>query len=120
MKAAQNLATNAVKPNLDSRMALFNQGGKDVFAKAYNFIEADMTRQLNIYPYYQTIDRNEGPLAVIDGKEVVMLGSNNYLGLTIHPEVRQAAIAAIHEFGTSLTGSRLLNGTHKLHASLEE
>jgi 8-amino-7-oxononanoate synthase len=120
MKAAQNLATKATQPNLDSRMALFNQGGKDVFAKAYDFVEADMIRQLGIYPYYQTIDRNEGPVAVVDGKEVVMLGSNNYLGLTIHPEVRQAAIAAIHEFGTSLTGSRLLNGTHKLHAALEE
>lgn len=106
--------------SLDGRMDLFSQGDVDVFAKCERFIEADMLRNLGIYPFYQTIDRNEGPLAIIDGKEVIMLGSNNYLGLTIHPLVRKAAQDAIEEFGTSLTGSRLLNGTHKLHETLEK
>ncbi|MBU0504427.1 pyridoxal phosphate-dependent aminotransferase family protein [bacterium] len=101
-------------------MDYFYKGSKDVFKKAYDFVEADMIRQLNIYPYYQTIDYNEGPKCIIEGKEVIMLGSNNYLGLTTHPEVRQAAMDAINEYGTSLTGSRLLNGTHKLHLKLEE
>lgn len=105
--------------NLENRHALFTEASSDVFAKAYNFMEAEMARQMNIYPYYQTIDRNEGPVAILEGKEVIMLGSNNYLGLTIHPEVRQAAMEAIRDYGTSLTGSRLLNGTHKLHGELE-
>lgn len=107
------------KPNLDGRMSLFSKGGKDIFGKAYEFMEADMIRQLNIYPYYQTIDKNEGATCIIEGKEVIMMGSNNYLGLTIHPEVRAAAMKAINDYGTSLTGSRLMNGTHLLHENLE-
>lgn len=108
------------KPNLDGRMSLFSKGGKDIFGKAYEFMEADLARQMNIYPYYQTIDRNEGSTCIIEGKEVIMLGSNNYLGLTIHPEVRAAAMKAINDYGTSLTGSRLMNGTHLLHENLEK
>lgn len=100
-------------------MSLFSKGGKDVFSKAHDLVEADMARQMGIYPYYLPIDRNEGPVAIIDGKEVIMLGSNNYLGLTIHPEVREAAVQAIRDYGTSMTGSRLLNGTSKLHQELE-
>ena len=118
-KGKSNLA-EVSPPSLEGRMALFSKGGKDVFSKAHDFVEADMARQMGIYPYYLPIDRNEGPVAIIDGKEVIMLGSNNYLGLTIHPEVRQAAIRAISDYGTSMTGSRLLNGTSKLHEELEE
>lgn len=119
-KTAENTKTNQEQPNLDGRMAHYSTGGKDVFEKAYALVEADMVRQMGIYPYYKTIDRNEGPVAIIDDKEVLMLGSNNYLGLTIHPEVRASAEKAIRDFGTSLTGSRLLNGTHKLHELLEK
>lgn len=115
-----NLAANDSQPTLDDRMELFSKSGSDVFNKAYELTAVDMLKQMNIYPYYLTIDRNEGPVAIIGGKEVVMLGSNNYLGLTIHPEVRGAAMQAVNDYGTSLTGSRLLNGTHKLHAALEE
>jgi len=120
MKSSTNLAEKQEKPTMEGRMSLFKEGGGDVFAKAHKFIEADMARQMNVYPCYKVIDRNEGPICLIDGKEVVMLGSNNYLGLTIHPEVRQAAMKAVDDYGTSLTGSRLLNGTHKLHCELEE
>ena len=56
---------------------------------------------------------------MIDGKRVVMFGSNNYLGLTTHPKVREAAKAAIDRFGTSMTGSRLVNGSMKLHEEFE-
>lgn len=115
-----NLAANDTQPTLDDRMELFSKSGSDVFNKAYELTAVDMLKQMNIYPYYLTIDSNEGPVAIIGGKEVIMLGSNNYLGLTIHPEVRQAAIKAVNDYGTSLTGSRLLNGTHKLHAALED
>ncbi|MBI2339059.1 MAG: pyridoxal phosphate-dependent aminotransferase family protein [Deltaproteobacteria bacterium] len=74
---------------------------------------------MGIYPLYQPLDRNDGPTAVIEGKSVIMAGSNNYLCLTIHPEVRKASADAAMEFGTSFTGSRLLNGTHRLHGLLE-
>ncbi|OVE82116.1 8-amino-7-oxononanoate synthase [bacterium K02(2017)] len=102
-------------------MSLFDKSaGKDIFAAANNFVEADMAKQMQIYPYFQTIDKNQGAVCIMDGKETIMLGSNNYLGLTTHPEVRKAAMDAVDEFGTSLTGSRALNGTHKLHLKLEE
>lgn len=93
---------------------------KDVFQKAFDFVEADMARQMGFYPYFYPLDRNEGTVAYADGREIIMLGSNNYLGLTTHPEVREAAQKAAAEYGTSLTGSRLLNGTHQLHLKLEE
>lgn len=116
---SSNLAEEVKSPTLEGRMELFSKGGKDVFSKAFDFLEADMARQMNIYPCYLPIERNDGPVCLIKGKEVIMLGSNNYLGLTVHPEVRQAAMDAIRDFGTSLTGSRLMNGTHRLHEELE-
>lgn len=124
MNCGSSFMNDVAKKNqqidLSGRMELFKGGSSDVFDKAYRFVEADMIRQFGIYPYYQTIDRNEGAEAIIEGKTVIMLGSNNYLGLTIHPEVREAACEAIRKYGTSLTGSRLLNGTHVLHEKLEK
>lgn len=117
---SQDTANKKGEVDLSNRGLLFKRGEKDVFAKVEKFVEIDMLKQANIYPYYLTIDRNEGPVAFAEGKEIIMLGSNNYLGLTIHPEVRQAAIDAVRDYGTSLTGSRLLNGTHKIHVELEE
>jgi 8-amino-7-oxononanoate synthase len=75
---------------------------------------------MGLYPFYKALDSNEGPEAVIDGMRVIMLGSNNYLGLTRHPRVVQAARDAVERYGTSMTGSRLLNGTTVLHERLEE
>lgn len=98
----------------------FAKSGSDIFQKAYDFLEADVARQMNIYPYFYPLDSNDGPLAYADGKPVIMLGSNNYLGLTIHPEVRAAAAQAVVDYGTSMTGSRFLNGSLKLHAELED
>ncbi len=95
------------------------EGHDDAFKKAYDFDSSALLKQLNCYPYYQTIDQNEGPEAIVNGKLCTMLGSNNYLGLTIDKRVRNAAIKATDDFGTSLTGSRLLNGTHKIHLELE-
>jgi 8-amino-7-oxononanoate synthase len=79
-----------------------------------------MARQFGFYPFYKALESNEGPEAIIDGKRVIMLGSNNYLGLTRHPRVVKAARDAVEVYGTSMTGSRLLNGTTKLHERLEE
>lgn len=77
-------------------------------------------KELGVYPFFIPLDHAEGTEIVIDGNRLIMLGSNNYLGLTMHPAVRKAAVDAIHEFGTSCTGSRFLNGTLALHCELEE
>ncbi len=94
--------------------------GRDIFAKVHGFTLSEQARSVGLYPFFQPLDRNDGPEAEIDGRRVVMLGSNNYLGLTRHPRVIQAAQDALTEHGTSLTGSRLLNGTTHLHEKLEE
>ncbi len=77
-------------------------------------------KAFGLYPFYKPLDNNEGPEAVVDGKRVIMLGSNNYLGLTRHPRVIKAARDAVEQYGTSMTGSRFLNGSTKLHERLEE
>ena len=76
-------------------------------------------KELGLYPFFIPMDQAEGTEVVIDGRRLIMLGSNNYLGLTMHPDVREAAHAALREFGTSCTGSRFLNGTLALHHELE-
>jgi 8-amino-7-oxononanoate synthase len=93
---------------------------RDVFAKAYTFPLVKTAKAFGFYPFYKALESNEGPEAIIDGKRVIMLGSNNYLGLTRHPRVVKAARDAVEIYGTSMTGSRLLNGSTKLHERLEE
>jgi 8-amino-7-oxononanoate synthase len=105
---------------LKERTSLAGIGGKDVFEKCYQFLAADNARKMGMYPFFRPLDLNDGPEAVIDGRRVVMFGSNNYLGLTTHPKVREAAKLAIDRFGTSMTGSRLVNGSMKLHNEFEE
>ncbi len=73
-----------------------------------------------VYPYFQEIEKNHGPVVRINGKEIIMAGSNNYLGLSKHPDVIEASKKALMEFGTSCSGSRYLNGTLVLHTALEE
>ncbi|MEZ4230640.1 MAG: aminotransferase class I/II-fold pyridoxal phosphate-dependent enzyme [Polyangiaceae bacterium] len=106
--------------SMKERSSLASIGGRDVFEKAYKFTAADNARKMGMYPFFRPLDFNDGPEAEIDGKRVVMFGSNNYLGLTTHPKVREAAQAAIDRFGTSMTGSRLVNGSMKLHEEFEE
>ena len=77
-------------------------------------------REAGIYPYYRAISSGQDPVVIHQGKELVMLGSNNYLGLTNHPEVKEAAAVALAMFGTGCAGSRLLNGTLDIHLELEE
>ncbi len=76
-------------------------------------------KELGIYPFFIPLDETEGTEVSIEGRRLVMLGSNNYLGLTTHPLVREAAADALREFGTSCTGSRFLNGTLAIHGELE-
>jgi len=91
----------------------------DLFEKCYGFTEAKQAIEAGIYPYFIPLTENEGTEAVFRGHRLIMCGSNNYLGLTTDPRVRQAAIEAIQRYGTSCTGSRFLNGTLEMHEHLE-
>ena len=91
----------------------------DIFTKCGAYTEARDVMATGLYPYFIPLEKNEGTEAIIDGHRLIMCGSNNYLGLTIHPKVRQAAIDAIQKYGTSCTGSRFLNGTLEMHERLE-
>src|SRR5258708_25335878 len=91
----------------------------DIFDKVTNFTQAKEAMEMGIYPYFLPLQNSEGTTAIFEGHEVIMIGSNNYLGLTTHPKVRQAAMDAIKTYGTSCTGSRFLNGTLELHLELE-
>jgi 8-amino-7-oxononanoate synthase len=91
----------------------------DLFKKCYDFTRADEVKALGLYPYFRAIEENEGPVVQIEGKKVVMAGSNNYLGLTAHPKVKEAAIDAVKKYGTGCSGSRYLTGTLDLHIELE-
>ena len=91
----------------------------DLFKKCHDFTRADEVKALGLYPYFRAIEENEGPVVQIEGKKVVMAGSNNYLGLTAHPKVKEAAIDAVKKYGTGCSGSRYLTGTLDLHIELE-
>ena len=91
----------------------------DLFAKCYAPSLADEYRQKGIYPYFRALETRQGPEVVMEGKRRIMLGSNNYLGLTSCPEVVEAGIKALEEFGTGCSGSRFLNGTLTMHLELE-
>ena len=95
-----------------------------IFAKARAFMAPDgrylTTQAAGLYPYFRPLERSEGTRAIINGQDVIMAGSNNYLGLTSDPRVKEAAKAAIDQYGTGCTGSRFLNGTLDLHLDLEE
>jgi 8-amino-7-oxononanoate synthase len=91
----------------------------DLFKKCSEYTLAKEAIKAGIYPYFIPLSDNEGTEAVLRGQRVIMCGSNNYLGLTMHPKVRQAAKDAIDRYGTSCTGSRFLNGSLELHEKLE-
>ena len=91
----------------------------DLFAKCYVPSIADGFREKGIYPYFHALETRQGPEVVMEGKRRIMLGSNNYLGLTSCPEVVEAGVRALEEFGTGCSGSRFLNGTLSMHLELE-
>ncbi len=92
----------------------------DLFAKCKRFTRAKEYARLGLYPYFRVIEESQGTEVIIEGKRMLMIGSNNYLGLTHHPYVKECAIKAIEKFGSGCTGSRFLNGTLSLHIELEE
>ena len=92
----------------------------DLFKKAFEYETVKQAKASGSYPYFIPLDRNEGTEVVYQDRRIIMCGSNNYLGLTTHPKVREAAIEAIRKFGTSCTGSRFLNGNMTIIEDLEE
>jgi len=91
----------------------------DVFQKCRNYTQAKDAIREGFYPYFIPLDENEGTEVEYAGKRLIMCGSNNYLGLTTHPKIKESAKKAINRFGTSCTGSRFLNGNLSLHEKLE-
>lgn len=92
----------------------------DIFDKCYNFTRADEAKALGIYPYFTPIQEVKGNKVKVDGKEMIMVGSNNYLGLMNHPQVMKAAQEAVDRYGVATCGSRFLNGTLDIHIELEK
>src|SRR5918997_6064614 len=94
----------------------------DLFEKARRHERLEQlkaAREHDLMPYFRVVEAEPGPVALMEGRERITLGSNNYLGLTGDPRVKDAAREALEHYGTGLTGSRLLNGTTPLHLELE-
>lgn len=106
---------SAVKPVSTSRAS-----GLSIFEKCRKFTVPDEIQAAGVYTFFRMIQSGQDPVVRIDGREMVMLGSNNYLGLTSHPKVKERAAAALRKYGTGCAGSRLLNGTLDIHVELEE
>lgn len=92
----------------------------DLFTKAYKYETAKIAKKGGFYPYFHELRSKQDVLVQMEGKEVIMIGSNNYLGLTSHPEVIKASVDATNKYGTGVSGSRFLNGTLDLHIELEK
>jgi len=94
--------------------------GLPLFEKVRNYHAAMQVRAMGLYPYFRTISSAQDTEVVIEGRKILMFGSNSYLGLTNHPKVKEAARAAVEKYGSGCAGSRFLNGTLDIHLKLEE
>ncbi|MDI6800438.1 MAG: pyridoxal phosphate-dependent aminotransferase family protein [Thermodesulfovibrionales bacterium] len=92
----------------------------DIFEKCFKFKTAKELQRAGVYPFFRIIESAQDPEVIMNGKRMIMVGSNNYLGLTNHPKVKEAAIEAVKKYGTGCAGSRFLNGTLDIHVKLEE
>src|SRR5215208_7174232 len=95
----------------------------DLFDKARRHERLEQlqaARDHDLMPYFRVLEGPAGPVVEMEGSRRIMLGSNNYLGLTGDPRVKEAARTALERFGTALTGSRLMNGTLPMHRELEQ
>ena len=91
----------------------------DIFQKCYDYNVVDQAKAMGVYPYFHELTTGQDNVVEIEGRRTIMLGSNNYLGLTNDPRVKKAAQDAIEHYGSGCSGSRFLNGTLKLHGDLE-
>ncbi len=111
-KAVQNsVAVNNSQPAAE---------GADLFEKCDNFDDAKRVMRAGWYPYFRPLESGQDTDVVIDGRHIIMVGSNSYLGLTSDPRVKKAAIEAIKKYGSGCAGSRFLNGTLDIHVELEQ
>lgn len=92
----------------------------DIFAKCYEEMIADKVRGMNLYPYFKALESRQDKEVMMEGKRRIMLGSNNYLGLTTNPKIIEVGLQALEHFGTGCSGSRFLNGTLTMHLELEQ
>jgi len=92
----------------------------DLFEKCRKFTTAREVMAAGLYPYFHVVESEQNPEVIVEGKKMIMLGSNNYLGLTSHPKVKEAAIEAVKRYGSGCAGSRFLNGTLDIHVKLEK
>jgi 8-amino-7-oxononanoate synthase len=95
-------------------------GGLSIFDKCRKYTVPDELQAAGLFPFFRTIESGQDPVVIMGGREMVMLGSNNYLGLTSHPKVKERAIEAIRKYGAGCAGSRFLNGSLDIHVQLEE
>ena len=91
----------------------------DIFEKCYARTQVDELREMDLFPYFRELQSRQDVEVIMEGKRRIMLGSNNYLGLTVNPEIIAAGVKALQEYGTGCSGSRLLNGTLVLHQKFE-
>ncbi len=107
---------------MDSRLVQDKQVAmkRDLFDKCFRFTKAKEIMEAGLYPYFRIIESAQDPVVYMNGKRMIMVGSNNYLGLTNDPRVKEAAINAVKKYGTGCAGSRFLNGTLDIHVELEE
>ena len=91
-----------------------------IFEKCAGYKDPDKVIAAGMYPYFRMIESQQDPVVMMGDRQVIMCGSNNYLGLTSHPRVKEAAVDAINKYGTGTAGSRFLNGTLDIHVELEE
>lgn len=92
----------------------------DLFKRCYEFKEPERVMEMGLYTFFRCISSAQEPEVIMDGKKIIMLGSNNYLGLTNHPYIKEKAREAISKYGSGCAGSRFLNGTLDIHCELEE
>ena len=102
----------------NSEMAI--KKSTDIFEKCNKFTKAKELMAVGIYPFFRVIESAQDPEVIMNGRRMIMVGSNNYLGLTNHPQVKEAAIEAVRKYGSGCAGSRFLNGTLDIHVKLEE
>ena len=91
----------------------------DIFKKCYDYTTVRDAKAAGIYPYFHALESRQDVEVVMEGKRRIMLGSNNYLGLTVNEDVIDAGVETLRQYGTGCSGSRFLNGTLRMHLELE-
>ncbi len=119
-----NAVNDALGNNGNGTGKLIEESGvssrSPLFEKCDKFTKADELRAVGLYPYFRTIESAQDTEVMIDGRKMLMLGSNSYMGLTNDPRIKEAAVKAVEKYGSGCAGSRFLNGTLDIHIELEQ